>query len=60
MEELILEAEERYDALAKQIDDPALAADQIKLEPIWQELESARNRVDRLYERWSELETKRG
>jgi len=59
MDEKIMQAEEIRDRLENRINDPALGSEPESLQKTWQELEQARSHVDRLYERWDELEEKK-
>ena len=59
MEEMILAGEQSCEELEKKIEDPALAADPAKLQPIWEQLDQARREVEQLYLRWDELERKK-
>lgn len=59
IEERIMTAEQLSEDLEKQIEDPALAADQKKLQDVWQQLDQARTEVEQLYARWDELEGKK-
>ncbi|MFK7959949.1 MAG: ABC-F family ATP-binding cassette domain-containing protein [Phycisphaerales bacterium] len=56
MENAILEAETSLEAAERKASDPNLTGDHAKLHAAWTEAETARNTVDRLYLRWSELE----
>ncbi len=56
MEERILAAETRQEALEARMHEPELAADPAKLAECWQELEVSQQEVARLYRRWEELE----
>lgn len=56
MEEKIMEAEESKDSLQASLDDPETAQNPQQLESIWADLEQATRRVERMYERWDELE----
>lgn len=59
MEEKILGSEQLCEELERQIEDPALAADPVRLQAVWAQLDEARREVDRLYLRWDELEQKK-
>lgn len=59
MEETILEAEEEVAARERLLQDPAVAADHVKMQACWQELQAAQARVAQLYTRWEELEARR-
>ena len=59
MEEKILGSEQLCEELERQIEDPALAADPVRLQAVWAQLDEARQEVDRLYLRWDELEQKK-
>jgi len=56
---MILAGEQSCEELEKKIEDPALAADPAKLQPIWEQLDQARREVEQLYLRWDELERKK-
>ncbi len=58
MEERILSAEERVDALQSELDDPAVAADHEKLHATYEAHRAAQAELDRLFARWEELERK--
>jgi ATP-binding cassette subfamily F protein uup len=58
MEATVLAAEERLAEARRRADDPAIAADAAALQERFAELTAAQAEVDRLYERWSELEGK--
>lgn len=59
MEERILEAEAERDRLEKRVNAPEMASDSLKLGKSWTEFENARQHVDSLYTRWTELEEKK-
>ena len=56
MEQAILEAEHALAASRRAVDDPAVASDPVALGERWAALQAAQVSVDRLYERWAELE----
>ena len=58
MEQAILEAETEAEARRRAAEDPAIASDPGALQSRYAALEAARARVDRLYARWAELETR--
>ena len=58
MEAAILDAEERLAAAQAAVEDPAVATDPAALQERCNELETARQAVERLYARWAELEAK--
>ncbi|HSP34550.1 MAG TPA: ABC-F family ATP-binding cassette domain-containing protein [Thermoanaerobaculia bacterium] len=58
METNVLEAEEKLAEAKRRAEDPAIASDAAALQERFAELERAQKAVDRLYERWSELERK--
>ena len=58
MEERILAAEERVDALRSELDDPAVAADHEKLHAAYEAHREAQAELDWLFARWQELEQK--
>ncbi|MDQ2800515.1 MAG: ABC transporter C-terminal domain-containing protein, partial [Armatimonadota bacterium] len=53
-------AEEEVAALERQMEDPAVASDAVRLHEVWDALPIAREKVTALYARWEELEAKRG
>jgi ATP-binding cassette subfamily F protein uup len=59
MEAAVLAAEAALEACRRAAEDPAIASDPVALEARYAALEAARAEVDRLYSRWSELETRR-
>ncbi len=59
MEERILTAEAELAALQERMADPALAADAASLEECWQRQQELSTTVDRLYQRWGELEERK-
>jgi ATP-binding cassette subfamily F protein uup len=58
-EERIEKAEAEVEALKAKMADPAVAADHVKLQTAWEEVQAAEARVAELYARWEELEAKR-
>jgi ATP-binding cassette subfamily F protein uup len=58
MEEAVLAAEDRLKRACERTEDPTIAADATALQQRYAELEQAQAAVDRLYERWAELEAK--
>jgi ATP-binding cassette subfamily F protein uup len=56
MERAILDAEAALEATRRAVEDPAVASDAAELQARYAALEAARARVDRLYDRWAELE----
>ncbi len=60
LEERITEAEESLRQKRDAAEDPAIASDAARLLAAHNELDHAQENVDRLYERWSELEEKQG
>ena len=56
MEEKILEAEEELEARQREVQDAA--SDGKRLPEAYQRLQDAQARVDELYARWAELESK--
>ena len=60
MEEAILVAEEKVEALQAESNDPDLANNRDRMTTVWADLASAQSEVERLYARWSELEGKKG
>jgi ATP-binding cassette subfamily F protein uup len=60
MEQAVLLAEKRLDEARNRAEDPAIAADAAALQQRFAELTEAQAEVDRVYQRWSELEAKMG
>jgi ABC transport system ATP-binding/permease protein len=58
MEPKILAAEAELNERQRALDDPAVAADHVKMAARCREFEAARQKVQALYMRWSELEAK--
>jgi len=58
MEPAILDAEEALAVARSAADDPAIASDPVALHQRWAALQAAQAAVDRLYERWAQLEQK--
>ena len=58
MEQTILEAEGTLTACRQAVEDPAVASDPVALRERWAALEAATATVERLYDRWTELEKK--
>jgi ATP-binding cassette subfamily F protein uup len=58
MEESILHAEEELAAAQASVEDPSIASQTQKLMAASDRLQKAQENVDRLYARWTELETK--
>ena len=58
MEERVLAAEARVAEGRSRTEDPSIATDAAALQERWQALDEAQREVDRLYERWAELEAK--
>jgi ATP-binding cassette subfamily F protein uup len=58
MEENVLAAEDRLATARARAEDPAIASDAEALQQRYAELAEAQGIVDRLYERWAELEAK--
>jgi ATP-binding cassette subfamily F protein uup len=59
MEERVLTAEARLAEERSRMEDPSITADAAALQERLQALDEAQREVDRLYERWAELEAKR-
>lgn len=53
-------ADEIVAALERQLEDPKVASDAARLHDVWNALPTARDQVLALYERWEELEAKKG
>ncbi len=60
MEEKVLAAEVRVDEARALTEDPSIATDAASLQEHFQDMAEAQSEVDRLYERWAELEAKLG
>jgi ATP-binding cassette subfamily F protein uup len=58
MEENVLAAETRVSEARGRVEDPSIATDAAALQEHAQALDEAQREVDRLYERWAELESK--
>jgi ATP-binding cassette subfamily F protein uup len=56
----ILEAEAELEQLQAALQDPAVTSDGPQLQLTYDRMQSAQARVDGLYARWAELETKQG
>lgn len=56
LEGQILEAEALQAELEEKIAEPEIAADPVKLDAVWQQLDVVRTEIERLYQRWEELE----
>ena len=60
MEEKILQAEEALHAHQKRMEDPAVLSNHVRLREVCTEVDQAQKLVQSLYERWQELEARRG
>ncbi|MBV9850796.1 MAG: ABC-F family ATP-binding cassette domain-containing protein [Armatimonadetes bacterium] len=60
MEEKIEAVEARVEALKREMEDPSVASDPVRLPQCWQDLQDAEAEVARLYARWEELDAKQG
>ncbi|HEY8711984.1 MAG TPA: ABC transporter C-terminal domain-containing protein, partial [Thermoanaerobaculia bacterium] len=60
MEQTLLDAEERLEWARQRAHDPKIATDAKALQERFAELTRVQDEVDRLYARWSELESKSG
>jgi ATP-binding cassette subfamily F protein uup len=60
MEETIAAEDCLVAELEETMAKPEVASDPQQLEACWQRLETARAEVDRLYQRWHDLEEKKG
>ena len=58
MEDLIHEAESKLAAVQRELQDPAVTSDASRLQEAYSKLHPYQAEVDRLYERWAELEAK--
>ncbi|WP_457577608.1 ABC-F family ATP-binding cassette domain-containing protein [Desulfomarina sp.] len=56
MEERIIKLEEQVEALERKMTLPEIVSDSVQLAACWQELETTREEVEKLYNRWDELE----
>jgi ABC transport system ATP-binding/permease protein len=59
IEERIAEADKNLEAKRAALEDPAVTSDPPRLKAACIEMEEAQNALDRLYERWAELEKKK-
>jgi ATP-binding cassette subfamily F protein uup len=60
IEERIADADKNLEARRAALEDPAVTGDPTRLRAACIEMEEAQNILDRLYERWAELEKKKG
>ena len=60
MEQKVLAAEVRVDEARALTEDPSIATDAASLQEHFQDMADAQSEVDRLYERWAELEARLG
>jgi ATP-binding cassette subfamily F protein uup len=60
MEERIAGADRNLEAKRAALEDPAVTSDPQRLKAACIEMDEAQNSLDRLYERWAELEKKKG
>jgi ABC transport system ATP-binding/permease protein len=58
MEVRILEAEQEVDAIRAEMQSPDAVSDPIRLHACYEKLKAAESRVESLYSRWAELESK--
>ena len=58
MEQAILDAEAKVEALHAEVSDPRVMADRVKMHDACDALGKAQHEVERLYARWAELESK--
>ena len=58
MEGHILEAEQNLESCTKEVENPDLATDPEAMQKAYEKLQSAQEKVDTLYARWTELEEK--
>lgn len=56
MESTILKLEEEISKLQKRLDDPIISADPLQLQKACEELHEAQSYLEKLYQRWQELE----
>ena len=59
MEEKILAAEEQLHSMQARMEDPIILADHVKLREVCSEVDESQRRVQSLYERWQELESRK-
>ena len=59
MEEKILQAEEDLHANQQLMEDPRVLADHVRLREVCSKVDEAQKRVQTLYERWQELESRK-
>jgi ATP-binding cassette subfamily F protein uup len=60
IEERIAEADKNLEARRSSLEDPAVTGDPPRLKAACIEMDEAQHALDRLYERWAELEKKKG
>lgn len=60
IEEKLGAAESLVEELQKKMELPEIVSNPAELDECWQKLEAAQKEVDALYQRWDELETKKG
>ena len=58
IESLIHDAEAKLSKVHRDLEDPAVTSDPRRLQECYAQLEPSQAEVDRLYERWAELESK--
>ncbi len=59
MEETILAREEEHEELLRRMQDPGIQADADTLQECWQQSQVLEQEIEKLYERWQELEQKK-
>jgi ATP-binding cassette subfamily F protein uup len=59
IEATIATAESELSMHQQALEDPAVTRDPRRLEEVYAKLQAAQTEVDRLYERWAELEAKK-
>ncbi len=59
MEETILAREEEHEELLRRMQDPEIQADADTLQQCWQQSQVLEQEIEKLYERWQELEQKK-
>ncbi len=59
MEETILAREEEHEELLRRMQDPGIQADADTLQECWQQSQALEQEIEKLYERWQELEQKK-
>ncbi len=58
MEQMITDAETQVESCRQAFEDPAVAGDPEESQKRWDAIQAARGRVDALYARWQDLESR--